>query len=402
MGVSLWNPGSTPNLNADSSIKVQRFIATADQEIFTLTVFSYVVGVGSLLVFKNGELQAPGISAIESTTTTFILNPKAALNDEIVAVGFVGLTGTVTLNDTDLILANHAALRAYVGDLTIQYCRGAVIDLDSGQGFFFLDVGKPPATYTDDDDTVILPAGGDGSEAWLRETDAEALVRLGIEPIEQAEAEARAATTTRIFTAERVGQAIAAGIAAIVTGTFIKELYEAITNTNAYTDAEKDSVAASVTFGVNFVGAVIPFPTASVPPGWLQCNGGAVSRETYANLFALIGIIYGNGDGSTTFNLPDLRGTFIRGYDNAAGTDPDAGARTDRGDGITGDAVGTKQADEFKDHLHSIQSRSNNSGGNNYLEDAGPEEVVRSMSTGTTGGNETRPVNVGLMFCIKT
>ena len=399
---SLWNPGSTPNLNADSSIKTQRFIATADQEVFTLTAFSYVVGIGSLLIFKNGELQAPGVSAIESTSTTFTLSPKATLNDEIVAVGFVGLTGSVTLTDTDLILANHATLRAYVGALTIQYCRGTVIDLDGGQGFFFKDVGQPPATYVDNGDTIILPAGGDGSEAWLRETDTEALVRLGIEPIDQAEAEARAATTNRIFTAERVGQAIVVGITAIVTGSFIKTLYEAIANTNAYTDVEKTNVADAVSFGSNLVGAVIAFTTAAVPTGWLQCNGGAVSRTTYLNLFNLIGITYGNGDGSSTFNLPDLRGKFIRGYDNAAGNDPDAGARTDRGDGITGDSVGTQQVDELKAHVHSINSRSNNNGGNDFLEDADSSEIVRSMATDSTGGNETRPINVYLMYCIKT
>ena len=350
---SLWSPGSTPNLNADSSIKTQRFIATADQEVFTLTAFSYVVGIGSLLIFKNGELQAPGVSAIESTSTTFTLSPKTTLNDEIVAVGFVGLTGSVTLTDTDLILANHATLRAYVGALTIQYCRGTVIDLDGGQGFFFKDVGQPPATYVDNGDTIILPAGGDGSEAWLRETDTEALVRLGIEPIDQAEAEARAATTNRIFTAERVGQAIVVGITAIVTGSFIKTLYEAIANTNAYTDAEKTLVSAlPVSTPIDFIGAVIAFPTAVVPSGWLQCNGSAVNRITYANLFTLIASTYGDGDGSTTFNIPDLRGEFIRGFDDSIGNDPDAGSRTDRGDGTIGDNVGTKQADELKSHFH--------------------------------------------------
>jgi microcystin-dependent protein len=50
--------------------------------------------------------------------------------------------------------------------------------------------------------------------------------------------------------------------------------------------------------------------------GWLKCNGAAVSRSTYAVLFAAIGTLYGAGDGTTTFNLPDYRGEFLRGLDD--------------------------------------------------------------------------------------
>lgn len=65
-----------------------------------------------------------------------------------------------------------------------------------------------------------------------------------------------------------------------------------------------------------FAGAV-----ASIPEGYLLCNGGAVSRTVYADLFRAIGTTYGVGNGTTTFNLPDLRGEFIRGLDNGRGVD---------------------------------------------------------------------------------
>lgn len=55
------------------------------------------------------------------------------------------------------------------------------------------------------------------------------------------------------------------------------------------------------------VGTIIPFAGNSVPQGYLLCDGSAISRTTYASLFAVIGTIYGAGDGSTTFNLPDYR-----------------------------------------------------------------------------------------------
>lgn len=71
-----------------------------------------------------------------------------------------------------------------------------------------------------------------------------------------------------------------------------------------------------------------PFPSGMVgyfgnttpPTGWLQCNGAAVSRATYAALFAAIGTVYGSGDGSTTFNLPDARGMFLRGWATSSTT----------------------------------------------------------------------------------
>ena len=68
-----------------------------------------------------------------------------------------------------------------------------------------------------------------------------------------------------------------------------------------------------------FPGSLYPFPGASVPPGWLLCEGQAVSRVTYKNLYNTIGVIYGPGDNRTTFNLPDLRGRTIAGLETMGG-----------------------------------------------------------------------------------
>jgi microcystin-dependent protein len=73
-------------------------------------------------------------------------------------------------------------------------------------------------------------------------------------------------------------------------------------------------------------GLVIPYaPTAAPPTGWLLCTGQAVSRTTYAALFAAIGTTYGSGDGSTTFNVPDMRGRFPAGADDMGTTRGAAG-----------------------------------------------------------------------------
>ena len=61
----------------------------------------------------------------------------------------------------------------------------------------------------------------------------------------------------------------------------------------------------------SFSGMVAAFATSSTPTGWLTCDGAAVSRTTYATLFSVIGTTWGTGDGSSTFNVPNLKGVFL-------------------------------------------------------------------------------------------
>lgn len=102
----------------------------------------------------------------------------------------------------------------------------------------------------------------------------------------------------------------------------------------------------------------------------------------------------------TTFNIPDLRGEFVRGWDNSRGVDPDAGTRTDRGDGTTGDNVGTKQDDIFEDHQHTLSSGTFSAGGV-LAAVTGAGGSSTGFGLNPLGGAETRPRNVALMYCIK-
>lgn len=97
-------------------------------------------------------------------------------------------------------------------------------------------------------------------------------------------------------------------------------------------------------------GMVSPFAGDSIPEGWLLCDGSAISRTEYANLYNVIGVCWGVGDGSTTFNLPDLRGVFLRGVSGASGNDPDAESRVVLNDngGNTGNNVGSYQGDAIR------------------------------------------------------
>ena len=84
------------------------------------------------------------------------------------------------------------------------------------------------------------------------------------------------------------------------------------------------------------IGEIFWWPLAIPPGDSLYCDGSAISRSTYSDLFDVIGVQYGVGDGSTTFNLPDLRGEFVRGYDPGAVRDPQG---TTRGIGKHQDAT---------------------------------------------------------------
>jgi microcystin-dependent protein len=233
-----------------------------------------------------------------------------------------------------------------------------------------------------------------------------------------AEAQALAPDATKALTVARLVDRTATtgrvGVVALATNA----------QTQAGTDASRAVTPASLASAASlFVppGAVLPFAMAVTPSGWLAANGAAVSRTTYAALFAAIGTLYGAGDGSTTFALPDLRGYFVRG----SGTNSD---------GTAAGNFGAKQGDAFQGHIHANsgggasgtfvsnltdyqQSKTNalDSGSGNFIK--GPINVstgtvswtqpaISGPSTDGTNGTprtaaENRPKNIALLYCIK-
>ena len=159
-------------------------------------------------------------------------------------------------------------------------------------------------------------------------------------------------------------------------------------------DAVAKTITAVAPYNIGGVpaGAVMDFAMAAAPAGWLFCDGSAVSRITYAALFAAIGTVWGVGDGSTTFNLPDMRGYFRRGV----GTN---------GDGTASAAFAAKQADAIISHTHSYQY-SNAAGAATTTISRGNVENTGvsfpSSGPNTTVATETRPKNIVVLTCIKT
>lgn len=164
----------------------------------------------------------------------------------------------------------------------------------------------------------------------------------------------------------------------------------------------------------NPVGTIISVASSTAPTGYLKANGALISRTAYVDLFESIGTTFGEGDGSTTFALPDLRGEFIRGFDNGRGLD-------------TGRTFGSNQNDAYLNHSHTANSNStgahthtvrlyNATNSTNNLTAAGSTYSDAGASTtstsgahthtitvdnSTTGSNETRPKNIALLYCIK-
>ena len=104
---------------------------------------------------------------------------------------------------------------------------------------------------------------------------------------------------------------------------------------------------------------------------FLFCNGQTVNRITYNDLFAEIGTAWGAGDGSSTFNVPDLRGQFLRGRNAGSGQDPDASSRTG------GDAVGSSQGSRIENSTARSYSPYNSAHNDKY---------IYTTSTGSTWG----------------
>ncbi len=170
-------------------------------------------------------------------------------------------------------------------------------------------------------------------------------------------------------------------------------------------------------------GSVFCMANTSVPAGYLECDGAAVSRSTYSVLFGTIGTDYGTGDGSNTFNLPDLRGEFIRGWDHGKGTDSGraigSGGHQASGNKehthttnttTTTDGSSAKVLEgEFQGEAHTFQPTGifTNNGASSRDFDSGGGCRVKLDAThnhGMTnsGGTEARPRNFAMMYVIKT
>lgn len=149
-------------------------------------------------------------------------------------------------------------------------------------------------------------------------------------------------------------------------------------DTQTLTNKDLSSTTNTFPNELNPVGAILMWGTASAPTGWLLCDGTAVSRTTYADLFAVLGTTYGAGNGTTTFNLPNLKGRVVVGKD-AAQTEFDTLGETG------GAKTHTLSTAELPSHTHTIN--------HGHSASSGTESADHAHS-GTTGGGGSHAHNI--------
>lgn len=186
-------------------------------------------------------------------------------------------------------------------------------------------------------------------------------------------------------------------------GEELRAVIEAAALTPDETALDQMITALDLMYAPRAVGKVEMFAMDTAPAGYLKANGALVSRTTYAALFAAIGTVFGVGDGSTTFALPDLRGEFLRGWDDGRGID-------------TGRVFGSSQSEAVSPHSHLISIpeyggyvQSSGSGtfgaivSRSAVGDYNPANSYNWRATDVVigGSTELRPRNIALLACIK-
>ena len=171
-------------------------------------------------------------------------------------------------------------------------------------------------------------------------------------------------------------------------------------------DNLKNLIAGATLFADTPLGTINAFGGSVAPDGWLMCQGQAVSRTTYADLFAVVGTAFGAGDGSTTFNIPDLRGEFLRGAgDNSHSGQGNGGSVGTHQDGTTvvasimGNGYGVIYNMTNGTVASSTYDKWVGNSGNTYVHNATSYETESYANVIGTG--KARPTNTSVNFIIK-
>ena len=145
---------------------------------------------------------------------------------------------------------------------------------------------------------------------------------------------------------------------------------------------------------------IVPWSDSSVPTGFLECNGQAVSRSTYSALFAIVGTTYGAGDGSSTFNVPDLQNNVPVGKSNNKALASTGGANTVASTGNVGGSTAnaTLSTSQLASHTHSVAIKKYPSGSNFNTVRFGSNTAAGSVNSGSAGSGSGHSHNMSATF----
>ena len=362
----------TGNATTATTLQTARTIAISGDVTGTATSFN---GSGNISIPVT--INAGAVTAADIAAAAGIEDSKLATIATALKVSNSATTAT-SANTASAIVARDASGNFSAGTITATQFNGPMTGTITGNASSASVLQTPRAISL----TGAVTATGvnfDGSTAISLSTAISSLPDSSLATISTAGKVANAATTA---TSANTASAI---VARDASGNFSAGTITA----TAFAGAGASLLVPT--------GAVMPFAMNSAPTGWLAADGAAVSRTTYSALWTALGTTsspYGQGDGSTTFNLPDLRASFVRG----AGSDGTA----------TAGSFGVKQADAFQGHIHSATGSTGASvqAGASGIGQTTAGNTGAAATDGTNGtprtASETRPRNIAMLYCIKS
>lgn len=337
-------------LNYASSVQAQMVIASNLDEFWFRGRYSGVAGTWRTWyrVLSTKDAGAVGLDVLGSATQT----------DARTALGLgTAATATLTTSTSDGTVGRVLKVGDYsIGASAVVVSTGDVNDIDRPTGFYYISGAIPnrPDSLNGWLQHYYLNSGSGYAHQTYKTTGAKYYNRECLNGVWGAWREIFDSGSASTGTGSLV-KASSPALAGVPTAP------TAAVGTNTTQIATTAFVQANAS--ANPAGAIIYHAANAIPAGYLKANGAAVSRTTYADLFAAIGTTYGAGNGSTTFNLPDLRGVWIRGFDDGRGVD-------------TGRVFGSAQSDQNASHTHTASSST-----------TGAHTHTLSGTTNTTGAH---------------
>lgn len=389
-----------------------------------------VVSSGTSLAYSVLSSVVPLVTGTPNTTLTiYVSNPKPGTTLSLQQIAIALPLGTMSASGAGDLTEGTVAIPTVTSTDGATWQASStpnafVIELENGSAYSFgselLTITFSGITVASTPGTVVVQIqevlkGGNPTECsvWMPKVAATFPVSLVSQggSLQAGSAQFNTIETTSIIS--EPNQNATAQLTTVTATTVNASTVNATTVGTVGTTTVNASTVNATTVNANGtipIGGIIPYAgpiNGPLPNGWLLCNGVAVSRTTYKPLFDVINTLYGIGDGSETFNLPDYQGMFLRGVSAGNGTDIDAPNRTPQnlGDSSVGTAspsnnngIGTRQEDQFASHTHTYWQSVYVSSGGNW---SGSDWNNQQLPTLPAGGSETRPKNVYVYYLIR-
>ena len=332
----------------------------------------YKVGIGTTVPTSLLDVEGNAIIAGIVTANTF----SGQLNAGVSTLTSLRVTGITTLGVTTTTSLSAEMISIAGASSTIANLLGTVLNYDNIRGNNQNITGFSTLTQ-------VSATGIVGTSVTATNLIATNLRVSGITTLGSSNGIGTVTIGTGITALLVDGNARITGILSVGQGTIT---IDGFTNTISGISSVTDATGSYLSIPP---GTVISVAASVAPAGYLKANGAAISRSTYGALFGCIGTTFGEGNASTTFNIPDLRGEFIRGWvDDKVGID-------------TQTVFGRSQGDALASHRHSVTitiGGAFNAAGNDL---SSRRDGSTAFNTTFVGGTETRPRNISLLHCIK-